>query len=216
MEMNVYAGMFLAELNADYGTQATSILPWMVSTMMVLFGLFLASFPDENPNWMPWSRSVNSIAQSLIPNGGEVNRYVVSLGTTFFVFGVFFSRDARRLLSHPVMNFLGHISFPIYLIHNTLIRTVLSWLLYLQSLWTKGLDPLDAEDKPTYHTRGGILTFAIAMPIFYISLIFASHLWTVYVDPQCEKLVSGFAKKAFGDEDPEPVKGLSLNGILKS
>ncbi|OQD73545.1 hypothetical protein PENDEC_c014G06124 [Penicillium decumbens] len=146
MEMNIYAGMFLAELNADYRTNASSLISWPLSTLMMLFGLFLASFPDENPSWMPWSRAVDAVGQSLIPNGGELNRHVVSLGTTIFVFGVFFSSHARRLLAHPFMNFIGRISFPIYLLHNTLIRTVLSWVLYRQSI--------PNDDPPTYTPTG--------------------------------------------------------------
>jgi peptidoglycan/LPS O-acetylase OafA/YrhL len=198
MEMNIYAGIFLAELNTDYGTNASSLIPWPISTLMMLFGLFLASFPDENPRWILWSRAIDAVGRSLVPNGGEVNRYVVSLGTTIFIFGVFFSRYARRLLAHPFMNFLGRISFPIYLLHNTLIRTALSWVLYRQSIMTKGLHPVDKEGKPIFYEQSGAFTFAVAMPLFYLTLVYVSHLWTVHVDPRCEKVVS-WLSKAFGD-----------------
>lgn len=217
MEMNIYAGMFLAELNADYRTNASSLISWPLSTLMMLFGLFLASFPDENPSWMPWSRAVDAVGQSLIPNGGELNRHVVSLGTTIFVFGVFFSSHARRLLAHPFMNFLGRISFPIYLLHNTLIRTVLSWVLYRQSIVSKGLHPMDKEGKPIFYESGAPFTFAITIPLFYLTLVYVSYLWTIYVDPRCEKVVSWLSKKAFGDtSDFELSKEHSSNRILKT
>ncbi|KAJ5256705.1 hypothetical protein N7478_012809 [Penicillium angulare] len=217
METNVYAGMFLAELNADYGAQAPSMMPWPISTLMMLSGLFLASFPDENPTWAPWSRALNSLAQYIVPAGGEINRYVVSFGTTLFVFGVFFSREGRQILSHPFMNFLGRISFPIYLLHDIFIRTILSWLVYRQSIFQKGLSPTDQEGKPMWFERGGTLTFAIAIPLFYIILIYIAHLWTIYVDPLCGRLVLWFSKQAFGEDDESALMNKEkLEGILKT
>ncbi|KAJ5953611.1 hypothetical protein N7454_000507, partial [Penicillium verhagenii] len=216
VEMTTYAGMFLAELNADYGSQAPSIMPAPISFVMILSGLFLASIPDENVAWAPWSQTLDSIAQYVVPAGGEVNRYINSFGTTLFVYGMFFSRDGRRLLSHPLMNFLGRISFPIYLIHDTLIRTVLSWFVYRQSIFEKGLYPSDEEGNPMYFERGGTSTFVVAIPLFYMVLVYTAYLWTLYVDPICEKLVSWLGKKAFGeDEEPEALRNVPPGGILK-
>lgn len=217
MELNIYAGMLLAELNADYGSRATSLLSRPLSALMILFGLFLASFPEEHAEWRPWSNAVNSVAGVLVPSGGEINRYVISVGTTFIAFGAFFSRDARRILSVPVMNFLGRISFPIYLIHNTLIRTILSWLIYRDSALKEGLHPVDQQGKPKYLERGSALTFAIAIPLFYVILIYASYLWTIYVDPACGRAVSWLSRKAFGEDDGSGLtKEEALKGNLKT
>lgn len=168
--------MLLAELNADYGSRATSVLSRPISARMILFGLFLASFPEEHAEWMSWSKAVNSVAGFLVPSGGEIHRYVISVGTAFIAFGAFFSRDARRALSHPVMNFLGRISFPIYLIHNTPIRTILSWLIYRHSAVKEGLHPVDENGNPKYLKRGGALTFSFAIPMFYAILLYASYM----------------------------------------
>ncbi|KAJ6171592.1 hypothetical protein N7470_000659 [Penicillium chermesinum] len=197
MELNIYAGMFLAELNADYGSKATSVLPWPVPALMMTSGLFLASFPDDNAGLMPWSRTIEYLTCFIIPEGAEVNRFVVTIGTTIFVFGVFFSADARRLLSHPIMNFLGRISFPIYLIHNTLIHNV------------------DHEGNPVFLDRGGCLTFIVAIPLFYIILIYLAHMWTVHVDPRCEKAVSWIKRLVFGEDESERLKEGTLDGLLK-
>ena len=216
MEMNIYAGMFLAELNADYGAKATSALPWPVPALMMTSGLFLASFPDDNPGWMPWSRTIDSWTLCFIPAGAEVNRFVVTIGTTLFVFGVFFSADARRVLSHPVMNFLGRISFPIYLIHNTLIRTVLTWALYRHSAFAKGLHNFDEVGNPVFLERGSYLAFMVAIPLFYIILIYLAHMWTIYVDPRCEKFISWGGRQLFGDENENgAMKEGTLDGLLK-
>lgn len=219
MEMPTYAGIFLAILNADYGSQATSLMSAPISAIMILSGLFLASYPDENSSWASWSRAVDSMGQYIVPPGGDVNRYINSLGTTLFVYGMFFSRDGRRLLAHPFMNFLGRISFPIYLLHDTLIRTVLSWVIYGRCLFEKA--PLDKEGKPMYYQRGGYTTFAVAIPLFYIVLVYVAYLWTLYVDPLCEKLISWLGKKAFGENNGgndgigAAREGI-MGGILKS
>ncbi|KAJ6006640.1 hypothetical protein N7451_004584 [Penicillium sp. IBT 35674x] len=219
MEMPTYAGIFLAILNADYGSQATSLVPAPISAIMILSGLFFASYPDENSSWASWSRALDLMGQYIVPAGGDVNRYINSLGTTLFVYGMFFSRDGRRILAHPFMNFLGRISFPIYLLHDTLIRTVLSWVIYGQCLFEKA--PVDKEGKPMYYQRGGFTTFAVAIPLFYITLVYVAYLWTLHVDPVCEKLISWLRKKAFGENDSEKA-GLEavgegiLGGILKS
>lgn len=215
MELNVYAGMFLAELNADYGSKATSALPWPVPSLMMISGLFLASFPDQNPGWMPWSRVLDYWAQCIIPAGAEVNRFVVTIGTTIFVFGVFFSADARRFLSHPIMNFLGRISFPIYLLHNTLIRTVLTWMIYRHSAFAKGLNHVDTEGNPVFLDRGGCLAFVVSIPLFYTILIYSAHMWTIHVDPRCERVISWIEKQVFGSNENGAMKEGTLDGLLK-
>ncbi|KAJ5772615.1 hypothetical protein N7520_003144 [Penicillium odoratum] len=217
IEMTTYAGMFLAELHADYGSQAPSIMPSPISTMMIFSGLFLASFPDDNVAWAPWSRALDSMAQYIVPAGAEVSRYIDSLGTTLFVYGIFFSRDGRRLLSHPFMNFLGRISFPVYLLHDTLIRTVLSWVIYRKSILEKGLHPVDEEGNSMWFKRGGFMTFAIAIPSFYILLVWVAYQWIVHVDPLCEKVITWLGKKAFGeDSESEALREGTLSGALKS
>ena len=211
--MNVYAGMFLADLNADFGPRATSVMPRVVSALIILFGLFLSSIPEENTDWMPWSRAIVWSANMVVPTGGEINRFVVSVGTTVVMYGVFFSPDARRILAHPVMNFLGRISFPVYLLHNTLIRTVLTWLVFRHSFMMHGLHPVDEDGNPTWLERGGFVSFWTAILAFYACLLYAAHLWTIHVDPRCEKLVTWMSNQVFGKrEDYWPTK----EGVLVS
>ncbi|KAJ5638294.1 hypothetical protein N7490_008173 [Penicillium lividum] len=188
---------------------------------MIFSGLFLASFPDDNVAWAPWSRALDSIAHNIIPVGGETllePRYS-STGCSslvMVVYGMFFSRVGRRLLSHPFMNFLGRISFPIYLLRDTLIRTVLSWVIYRKFIFEKGLHPLDEEGKPMLFDRGGFMKFAIAIPSFYILLVWVAYQWTVHVDSICEKVITWLGKKAFGeDSESEALREGTLGGMLK-
>lgn len=217
MEINIHAGMLLAELNADYGSYATSLMPWPMSTAMILLGLFMASSPEENASRMPWSQALESMARDVVPTGGEINRFLISFGTIVFVFGVFFSRGARRLLSNSLLNFVGRVSFPIYLLHGTLIRTVVSWTVYSRSILQKGLHPVDDAGNAMFYERGGPLTFTVALVIFYFILICVAYLWTVFVDPPCEQIVAWATKKAFGEtEDVQSAREDAIEGVLKA
>lgn len=33
------------------------------------------------------------------------------------------------------------------------------------------------------------------MPLFYLTLVYVSHLWTIHVDPRCARVVLGFRRK---------------------
>ncbi|CAI7631232.1 unnamed protein product [Penicillium pancosmium] len=211
VETNIYAGMFLAELNADFGPHATSVMPRAISALVVVFGLFLSSIPEENTDWMPWSRAIVWTASMIVPAGGEINRYVVSAGTTVVMYGAFFSPDARRILSHPVMNFLGRISFPVYLLHNTLIRTVLSWMVYRHDFMMQGLHPVDDNGNPRWLAQSGFVSFWTSILVFYACLLYSAHLWTIHVDPRCEAMVIWMSNRVFGNhKEHTPTK----DGVL--
>jgi peptidoglycan/LPS O-acetylase OafA/YrhL len=46
------------------------------------------------------------------------------------IFAIHFSPSLRRIFSHPYAVFFGSISFPVYLIHAFLMRSVLVWVIY--------------------------------------------------------------------------------------
>lgn len=63
----------------------------------------------------------------------------------------------------------------------------------------EGLHPPDEKGNPKYLERGSAFTFVIVIPMFHATLIYASYLWTIYVDPPCGKVVCWLSKKAFGE-----------------
>ncbi len=88
--------------------------------------------------------------------------------------------DLRRALSHSWLLFLGQISFPLYLLHGSFMRSTLAWLLFAQQ------DLKRVEDDGKQYMRypqPGLLTFAIVLPIFFATLLSTSYAWAVKVEP---------------------------------
>ncbi|PGH21642.1 hypothetical protein AJ80_03075 [Polytolypa hystricis UAMH7299] len=198
--INIYAGLLLAQLQIDIGSRATSLLPKPVPSLLILMGLFMCSYPQDNPEWAFWSKSMRDMMVSITPLYTETGRYWVSIGTTTLMVGIFFSRNARRVLTLPLFNFLGRVSFPVYLLHNTLMRTVLVWMVY---------GPASASGQPTVNEKGEAidlkrvsgLAFVFILPVFYALLYAVGYGWTSFVDPLCAKAVNYLRDVMFMDEE---------------
>ncbi|EEH45253.1 uncharacterized protein PADG_01403 [Paracoccidioides brasiliensis Pb18] len=201
--INIYSGMLIAQLQVYYGSRANSMLPKAVPAIMILIGLLISSYPQDNHDWMAWSDSMRRIMLHLTP-GNTTNflgRYWVNLGCTTLMAGIFFSRNARRVLTHPVFNFFGRCSFPVYLLHNTLIRTLLCWMVYGASAWSEDWSKVKKDDgNPIELLRAGTGTFVIAIPLFYVTLYAVAHFWMGWVDPLCARIVNWMREKMFREE----------------
>ena len=64
----------------------------------------------------------------LIP--GELRWAYSFIGSAILIFAIHFSPSLRRIFSHPYAVFFGSISFPVYLIHSFVMRSVLVWVIY--------------------------------------------------------------------------------------
>lgn len=201
--------MLLADLHVSLGSSAPSYLPRPIAACTILLGLLLGSYPEVNAGWAGWSRYLDASIRALMPAGaGEPSRYCASLGATFLCFGIFFSGPARKLLSHRVLNWLGALSFPIYLLHNTLIKTLLCAIIYARG----GVFPEYDEQgaKVVELKRGGWIAFGVGMPLFFGVLLWLSWCWTVIVDPFCARVTKAsvdwlMGKKRVVEKETEPM-----------
>ncbi|KKZ59979.1 hypothetical protein EMCG_00821 [[Emmonsia] crescens] len=200
--INIFAGLILAQIQVDVGPRATSLLPKPVPTLLILIGLFMCSFPQQNAEWAYWSRTMKESMELIIPEHTDISRYWVSVGTTTLMIGIFFSRNARRVLTHPVFNFLGRVSFPVYLLHNTLMRTILVWMAYAHSAATTPKS--DAQGNVVELSRPGPLTFVFILPVFYAVLYAVAYAWSLYVDPLCGRAVNWMKSVMFREEERQP------------
>jgi hypothetical protein len=101
---------------------------------------------------------------------GEMHRYMAALSSVLLIVAILYSPALRRQLSHPYLVFLGGISFPMYLLHGTLIRTVLVWLLY-------GIPQEKVESIAQLNENGEIVTITITYPESFIWKIARPMAW---------------------------------------
>lgn len=217
MGINVYLGMFLAQMQVSLGSRATSILPKPLPSLLILIGLFICGYPQVNAEWMTWSHTMKQAMIPLIPGAKAptdevINRYWVSVGVIFLVFGIFFSRNARRVLTMPLFNFLGRVSFAVYLLHDTLIRSLMVWMVYGANVAKTDLAAKDEKgNRLNYVPKGGKVTFLIAVPVFYATLYAVAHLWTVHVDARCGQAINWMRDLMFRESEKRgPVLGRDL------
>jgi peptidoglycan/LPS O-acetylase OafA/YrhL len=164
--------------------------------MMIVAGMFMAGFPQDSAHNAHWSHSMQILMHKLTSKDADVRRFWDHLGAATVLMGIFFSRNARKVLTSPVFNFLGRVSFPVYLIHNTLIKTVLTWMIYLPSAMNP---PKNEKGEQMDLQRGSTTHVCIAIAVFYWILYRSAALWVQHVDPMCAKAVNAATAWAYGD-----------------
>lgn len=205
MGFNVFCGMFLAELTLDSDIQnyaaehkfARSI----GSSSLIIIGLFFMSYPEENPSWARWSQNLLLLGDYIFPTGVEYARYYPALGVNLLTLGVMFNNTAKKILSHHFFCWMGKLSFPIYLLHAPLIRTVLTWALFGASTRPhQGKDEEGNQLPPGWLPIANRWVCVIALPLFYVFLYRVANLWATHVDPFCGRVTNWFEELVFRDD----------------
>ncbi|KMU80556.1 hypothetical protein CISG_02408 [Coccidioides immitis RMSCC 3703] len=208
--INIYSGMLFAQLQATFGNRATSLLPRPIPALIILVGVLILSYPQNNQEWMPWSHLMKTTMAAVTPPSAVnfINRYWVNVGVTVLALGIFTSRNARRILSLPLFNFLGRVSFAVYLLHDTLIRTLMTWMIYGPNAGSTDLTKLNDKGQPINRVRAaGPMAFLFAVPVFYGVLYALAHLWTKYVDSWCANAVIWIRDLMFKKEEVAALNG---------
>jgi hypothetical protein len=186
--------MFVAELHNHYKDTATSVLPAPIPAAMIMAG-----FPQDSPNNAHWSDSMSHFMQAVTVEKSDIRRYWDHVGAATVLLGIFFSRNARRVLASPVFNFLGRVSFPVYLMHNTFMKSVLTWMVYLPSAMNP---PRNEKGHQMDLQRGSTTHIFIAVAVFYYVLYRAAAFWVQHIDPFCANLVNAATSWAYGESQP--------------
>jgi peptidoglycan/LPS O-acetylase OafA/YrhL len=176
--------MFLCDLSMHQPTQ-DFIAQWrwprrIVSFSLIIGGLYVASYPYEHPEWVGWSRSLGQLQHLLFPRDSHLPKRFTAVGIDMLVLGIHLSSSVKGFLSNKYCLWLGKNSFAVYLVHGTLLRTLLIWMIY-------GVRTLPESDLALGHylPRAGKLTFAVALPFWFAVVYGVAHLWTVHVDSLC-------------------------------
>ncbi|KAK2782638.1 hypothetical protein FQN53_009654 [Emmonsiellopsis sp. PD_33] len=193
--INVFAGMILAELSflppPNTKSKTANILPYLLA----ILGLYLCSYPDQFAEQARWSRQLMYIGTLIFPQRAPLGRYWPGLGAQLLCLAIVRSPSMRHALSKPYLTWLGWVSYPVYLLHGTIIRTFMTWLtfgpmaLISASQHESGNDQLPAE-PPSLIPEPSKLTIIFTLPVFFFILLAVATAWAAKVDPLFEKVAA--------------------------
>lgn len=148
---------------------------------------------------------------------GEIQWVFTLIGTIIFVFAVQFSVTLRNALSVPFAVFLGSISFPLYLIHSFLMRSVLVWVIYGVIPESGGLVRRASELEGVSVEKSILWTIitAVVMVLWLGLVILLSALWRDRLDGLFVKF-SKWAEEVMCGAKPlfNPVGGIKLQSKI--
>ncbi len=174
----------------------------ILSPILIFIGFLLASYPEDKPEWMLWSKYMLQISVWIFPPYSNTPRFYTGLGLEFIALGVHFSNPIRNLLSNKYLLWLGKNSFAVYLLHGTLFRTLLVWMLF-------GIKtPADVILENGVHTRPnlkicGRFRWYFWLPIWFVILYACANFWTKYVDPFCGWLTQKLEESVFEEKSSQ-------------
>lgn len=182
--INVFTGVLLAELNySEYPSLLSPYSPFFVPPFALL-GLFLMSFPAQFQPWTHWSNALLQLAGKVAPYNIDVGRYWPTIGAQLLGLTIVLSPHVRRMLGHPWLLWLGKISFPLYLLHGSLMRSVLAWMAF-QGQELEEFQEFEGQ-KSTVFLRYPVPSttkLVVIVPIFTAVLLAVSHGWAIKVEP---------------------------------
>ena len=154
----------------------------VLSALLVFLGLTIASYPEQRPEWQPWSMALHRILVPILPKNPDFPRFSSAFGLELISLGIHFSPWLRDLLSGRYLLWLGRQSFAVYLLHGSMLRIVLAWMLYGVRM------PEDTTNAKGEVVRGvlhypGHPFLALCMLVWIPMVYGVAVLWTRYVDP---------------------------------
>ncbi|KAK3934457.1 acyltransferase 3 [Diplogelasinospora grovesii] len=216
---NLALGTLLAELSMHRPTQNfisshQRLLCYVIAPLLILVGGYLGSYPHEHEDWSQWSRQLHQVfvdpagdqsrGSILVPKGAQGGRRF----STFFIqctaIAIFISPVFQKALSHRWLQWLGHHSFAVYLVHGTVLRTVGMWIVYGFS-GQPWVDPGRNEDgtpkEPEWLHPKSRSHKIMAIIVFTALTYTAAWAWMRWVDTACARATQWLEKKVFDDED---------------
>lgn len=172
-------------------------------------GLYIASYPDREWYWAAWSRGLDDLGLVIFPRGVNFAKRFSALGMDMVAFAIQLNAPAKTVLSNRFFLWLGRNSFAVYLLHGTLLRTVLAWMLYGISgqPWQppKTFQNKNGDDEQTPavwipRRAHGIALIAV-IAVWFCIVYYCAHLWTTYVDAWCGKATKILEDFVFLPED---------------
>jgi hypothetical protein len=203
--MQAIYGMFLSDLSYEVTfREFIETHKWprrIVAALLASAGLFIASYPGEHPEWISWSDLMFNLSQYLFPPDTNTGKRYTALGVDLIILAIYFSPSTKDFLSNRLLLWLGKQSFAVYLVHGTMLRVLLVWMLYGISgqPWEGGEASTD-DDRAWLPLRPPWVV-AICIPV-WIGLVYAvAAAWTAYVDAFCASLTQELERAVFEEDE---------------
>ncbi|KAJ5832689.1 Acyltransferase 3 [Penicillium riverlandense] len=226
-QMQGVYGMFLSDLSYEKPFQEfVADHKWgrrIIAAVLACSGLFICGYPGEHPEWMGWSDIMFKAAQYIFPPEVNIGKRYTAMGVDLIILAIYISPSTKEFLSSSLLLWFGKQSFAVYLVHGTLLRTVLCWMLYgiTGQPWDGNI--VDEHGNPIYGDDGEPLhphwiplrkpwVVALCIPLWICLVYICASLWTKYVDSFCARLTQKLEKLIFEEVD-EPPPSLPLTNI---
>ncbi|KAL1969620.1 hypothetical protein VTN77DRAFT_8173 [Rasamsonia byssochlamydoides] len=196
--INVFAGMILAELSLIPRSKPKSTIANVIPYLFAILGLYLCSFPDSFYEQAAWSRQLWQIGLVIFPPNPMFGRFWTGIGAQILCFSILFSPSMRNALSNRYLLWLGGISYPLYLLHGPLMRSVMAYMLFLPASLTFKPDLLEdgTPDPESLIPVPSRLTLCLILPFFFAFLLVVVRLWAVKVEPYFGTATDAFERFA--------------------
>jgi hypothetical protein len=159
----------------------------------------------------------------IFPPEVNIGRRYSALGVDLIIAAIYISPTTKEFLSSSLLLWLGKQSFAVYLVHGTLLRTVLCWCLYGITGQPWEGQPTDGNGNPILDEHGEPLhpqyipirapwVVAISIPAWIALVYFCASMWTTYVDPFCARMAHKLEKMMF-QQDEKSEAALPLNNM---
>lgn len=170
--------------------------------MLLIFGLYVAGFPGEHPEWSPWSQHLIDTGLLIFPENVNFGRRWTAVGWQACAAAIWLSPTLQGIFSNRLFMWLGQNSFAVYLTHGTLLRVVLARMIYG---WTgEPFEVIENEQGDLIYRwlpRGSATVFTISIPIWFGMVYLVAYLWTKYVDSLCARITASMERYMFESED---------------
>lgn len=225
--MQAIYGMFLSDLSYEITfKEFIDNHKWgrrIVSSLLFVSGLLICSYPGEHPEWSTWSNYMLQAAHYIFPPDVNIGKRYSAIGVDLIIFAIYISPSTKDFLANRLLLWLGKQSFAVYLVHGTLLRTVLCWMLYGITGQPWEGEPVDGNGQPLLDENGNPLhphwipirppwVVGISIPIWICIVYACATAWTTYVDPFCAKMAQKLEKLMF-QQDEKSVEQLPLTAM---
>lgn len=198
--INVFSGIALVELHFSPYPLLLSTYSHIFAPPLALLSLFLMSFPAEYQTFTHWSDFLFKLGEKIAPQHVEIGRFWPTIGAQLLSLTIVMSPHLRRALSHRYFLWLGKISFPLYLLHGSFMRSFMAWLLFQGQTLKSTLDEGTGRTVLRYPTPSP-LRFVAAMPLFFALLFTATHFWATKIEPWFGWMTDNVQKITFARTD---------------